>query len=108
MTEKTQNTALEVFPLLPLRDIVVFPRMVITLFMGRAKSIRAAEIAMNQGKKILLVAQRDGQIDEPTGQERPSPTGTHRISPTSSLPAAIAGFAFISARTLMPNLRAIR
>lgn len=46
--------------------------------------------------------------DEPTGQERPSPTGTHRISPTSSLPAAIAGFAFISARTLMPNLRAIR
>jgi ATP-dependent Lon protease len=39
MTEKTQNTALEVFPLLPLRDIVVFPRMVITLFMGRAKSI---------------------------------------------------------------------
>ena len=33
MTEKTQNTALEVFPLLPLRDIVVFPRMVITLFM---------------------------------------------------------------------------
>lgn len=34
MTEKTQNTALEVFPLLPLRDIVVFPRMVITLFMG--------------------------------------------------------------------------
>ncbi len=69
MTEKTQNTALEVFPLLPLRDIVVFPRMVITLFMGRAKSIRAAEIAMNQGKKILLVAQRDGQIDEPTGQD---------------------------------------
>ncbi len=69
MTEKTQNTALEVLPLLPLRDIVVFPRMVITLFMGRAKSIRAAEVAMSHDKRILLVAQKDGQIDDPASED---------------------------------------
>lgn len=56
-------------PLLPLRDIVVFPRMVITLFMGRAKSIKAAETAMNRDKKIILVAQRDGQVDDPTARD---------------------------------------
>ena len=46
--------------------------------------------------------------EEPTGHERPSPVGTHRMSPTSSLPAAIDGLAFISARTLTPNFLAIR
>lgn len=58
-----------VLPLLPLRDIVVFPRMVITLFMGRAKSIKAVETAMNRDKRILLVAQRNGQIDDPAAQD---------------------------------------
>lgn len=58
-----------VLPLLPLRDIVVFPRMVITLFMGRAKSIKAVETAMNRDKRILLVAQRNGQIDDPASQD---------------------------------------
>ena len=59
------NSTRSVYPLLPLRDIVVFPRMVITLFMGRAKSIRAAEAAMNQGKRIVLAAQHDAQVDDP-------------------------------------------
>ncbi|MBT9521680.1 MAG: LON peptidase substrate-binding domain-containing protein, partial [Dechloromonas sp.] len=44
-------------PLLPLRDVVVFPHMVIPLFVGRPKSIKALEMAMEAGKNILLVAQ---------------------------------------------------
>ncbi|HEY6545660.1 MAG TPA: endopeptidase La, partial [Dokdonella sp.] len=52
-------------PLLPLRDVVVFPHMVIPLFVGREKSVRALEIAMAGNKQILLVAQRSPDIDEP-------------------------------------------
>ena len=46
------------YPLLPLRDVVVFPHMVIPLFVGRPKSIKAMEVAMETGKSIMLVAQR--------------------------------------------------
>jgi ATP-dependent Lon protease len=53
-------------PLLPLRDVVVFPHMVIPLFVGREKSINALELAMTQDKQILLVAQKNATIDEPT------------------------------------------
>jgi len=53
------------FPLLPLRDVVVFPHMVIPLFVGRPKSIKAMEIAMEAGKSILLVAQKSAAKDEP-------------------------------------------
>ena len=52
-------------PLLPLRDVVVFPHMVIPLFVGRPKSIKALETAMEQGKGILLVAQKSAAKDEP-------------------------------------------
>ena len=52
-------------PLLPLRDVVVFPHMVIPLFVGRAKSIKALELAMDESKQILLVAQRSADKDEP-------------------------------------------
>ena len=52
-------------PLLPLRDVVVFPHMVIPLFVGRPKSIKALEIAMESGKSILLVAQKFAAKDEP-------------------------------------------
>jgi ATP-dependent Lon protease len=55
----------EIFPLLPLRDVVVFPHMVIPLFVGRDKSIQALEAAMKGGKKILLVAQKNAATDEP-------------------------------------------
>jgi ATP-dependent Lon protease len=46
-------------PLLPLRDVVVFPHMVIPLFVGRPKSIKALEAAMEVGKSIMLVAQKN-------------------------------------------------
>ena len=51
------------YALLPLRDVVVFPHMVIPLFVGRPKSIKAMEIAMEAGKSILLVAQKSAAKD---------------------------------------------
>jgi len=52
-------------PLLPLRDIIVFPHMVVPLFVGRQKSIRALEEAMNKQKYILLAAQKDAKTNDP-------------------------------------------
>ncbi|OGI68931.1 MAG: endopeptidase La [Candidatus Muproteobacteria bacterium RBG_16_60_9] len=52
-------------PVLPLRDVVVFPHMVIPLFVGRPKSIRALETAMESGKQIMLVAQKSASDDDP-------------------------------------------
>jgi ATP-dependent Lon protease len=57
------------YPLLPLRDVVVFPHMVIPLFVGRPKSIKAMETAMEAGKSILLVAQRSAAKDDPGPQD---------------------------------------
>jgi len=56
-------------PLLPLRDVVVFPHMVIPLFVGRPKSIKALEVAMESGKGILLVAQKSAGKDEPAAED---------------------------------------
>jgi len=56
-------------PLLPLRDVVVFPHMVIPLFVGRPKSIKALEAAMEQGKSILLAAQKAAAKDEPSPED---------------------------------------
>ncbi|MEL6750984.1 MAG: LON peptidase substrate-binding domain-containing protein, partial [Pseudomonadota bacterium] len=53
------------FPVLPLRDIVVFPNMIVPLFVGREKSIAALEDAMAADKQILLVTQRNAADDEP-------------------------------------------
>ncbi len=52
-------------PVLPLRDVVVYPSMVIPLFVGREKSIRALDIAMENGKTIVLVAQTSADVDDP-------------------------------------------
>jgi len=56
-------------PLLPLRDVVVFPHMVIPLFVGRPRSIRALEAAMETGKSIMLVAQKSAGKDDPTPED---------------------------------------
>jgi len=61
-----QDTEELTLPLLPLRDVVVFPHMVIPLFVGRPKSIKALETAMESGKSILLVAQKSAAKDEPS------------------------------------------
>jgi ATP-dependent Lon protease len=53
-------------PILPLRDVVVYPHMVIPLFVGRARSIHALDEAMQSGKQILLVAQKQADVDEPS------------------------------------------
>ncbi len=58
-----------VIPVLPLRDVVVYPHMVIPLFVGRDKSIRALERSMESDKKILLVAQKDAAQDQPEADD---------------------------------------
>ena len=66
MTEQVTPTSNPLqMPLLPLRDVVVFPNMVIPLFVGRPKSIKALEAAMESGKSIMLVAQRSAAKDDP-------------------------------------------
>ena len=59
-TETNQGT-----PVLPLRDVVVYPHMVIPLFVGREKSIKALDQAMQSGKQILLIAQQQADVDDP-------------------------------------------
>ncbi len=66
-------------PVLPLRDVVVFPHMVIPLFVGRRKSIRALEQAMESGKQIMLVAQKSASDDDPT------PESIHTIGTIASI-----------------------
>ncbi|MGY0216025.1 endopeptidase La [Endozoicomonadaceae bacterium StTr2] len=56
-------------PLLPLRDVVVYPHMVLPLFVGREKSIQALQAALKEGKRILLVTQRNAQDDDPGAAE---------------------------------------
>jgi len=68
MPEEQTLTA-QSLPLLPLRDVVVFPHMVIPLFVGRPKSIKALEAAMEVGKSIMLVAQRNASKDEPAADD---------------------------------------
>ena len=61
--KRTQQRTL---PVLPLRDVVVFPYMVMPLFVGRAKSISALDEAMNESKQLLLVSQKQADLEEPT------------------------------------------
>ncbi|WP_370978664.1 endopeptidase La [Agaribacterium sp. ZY112] len=65
-TTKVDDTTL---PLLPLRDVVVYPHMVIPLFVGREKSIQALEQAMLEDKQVLLVAQKNASVDEPNAED---------------------------------------
>src|ERR687887_1185337 len=70
MSEQSPSTnEIVQYPLLPLRDVVVFPHMVIPLFVGRPKSIKAMETAMEAGKSILLVAQKSAAKDDPGPQD---------------------------------------
>ncbi len=71
MTTKVSKTpapagSAEILPVLPLRDIVVFPHMIVPLFVGREKSIKALEEVMREDKRILLVAQKNPADDDPS------------------------------------------
>jgi ATP-dependent Lon protease len=73
MTEQTlqahSEEQKELIPLLPLRDVVVYPHLVIPLFVGRAKSVKALEIASDTNKQILLVAQKSANKDDPDADD---------------------------------------
>jgi ATP-dependent Lon protease len=61
-----ENQHVDLYPVLPLRDIVVFPHMIVPLFVGREKSVRALEDVMKNDKQILLVAQKNAAEDDPS------------------------------------------
>jgi len=67
--EPVEHGADSVLPVLPLRDIVVFPHMIVPLFVGREKSVNALEEVMQSGKQILLLAQRDPEKDDPAADD---------------------------------------
>ncbi|UCF31165.1 MAG: endopeptidase La [bacterium] len=80
MADNIGNTIItQALPVLPLRDIVVFPHMIVPLFVGRPKSIRALEEAMEAEKNILLSAQKDAKVDDPTPEE------IHQVGTLSSI-----------------------
>ena len=67
--QSSSSSQTNIFPVLPLRDIVVFPHMVVPLFVGRAKSINALEHVMQADKQIMLVAQREAADDDPGSED---------------------------------------
>jgi ATP-dependent Lon protease len=69
LTTELQETNDSGIPVLPLRDVVVYPHMVIPLFVGRERSIVALDRAMNAGKSILLVAQKTAELDDPQPED---------------------------------------
>lgn len=66
---KIKDPQQDFMPLLPLRDVVVYPHLVIPLFVGRTKSVKALEIASDKDKKIILVAQKSASKDEPDAKD---------------------------------------
>ncbi len=102
MSELAQGS---IFPVLPLRDIVVFPHMIVPLFVGREKSVRALEDVMKDDKQILLVAQKKAGDDDPKPDDIYSvgtvgtvlqllklPDGTVKVLVEGTQRAAISGF----------------
>ena len=97
--------AAELLPVLPLRDIVVFPHMIVPLFVGREKSVRALEAVMKEDKQILLVAQKNATQDDPGSEDiyrvgtvstilqlLKLPDGTVKVLVEGGRRATIAGF----------------
>jgi ATP-dependent Lon protease len=102
MSELAQGS---IFPVLPLRDIVVFPHMIVPLFVGREKSVRALEDVMKDDKKILLVTQKNAGDDDPKPEDIYNvgtvgtvlqllklPDGTVKVLVEGTQRAAISGF----------------
>jgi ATP-dependent Lon protease len=68
-TSTAKSTTIPNLPVLPLRDVVVYPHMVIPLFVGREKSIHALDVAMKADKRIMLIAQKQPDVDDPKGDD---------------------------------------
>ena len=66
MTELARSS---LYPILPLRDIVVFPNMIVTLFVGREKSVKALEDVMKEDKQVLLATQKNATQDDPQPED---------------------------------------
>ena len=73
-------------PVLPLRDVVVYPHMVIPLFVGREKSIVALDLAMKSDKRILLVAQKQADVDDPKAED------LYRVGTIATILQLLKGF----------------
>ena len=65
MSDKKSNSISQRLPLLPLRDVIIFPHMVVPLFVGREKSISALEEASKNGNELFLVTQKDASVLNP-------------------------------------------
>src|SRR3990167_7272277 len=78
-TTQPKEPSETILPVLPLRDVVVYPHMVIPLFVGRTKSIRGIETAMADGKQIVLVTQKEANKDEP------APADLHSIGTVATI-----------------------
>jgi len=65
----SKSVAIQALPVLPLRDVVVYPHMVIPLFVGREKSIHALDVAMKADKRIMLIAQKQPDVDDPKADD---------------------------------------
>ena len=74
-----RDLSVEAMAVLPLRDIVVFPHMIVPLFVGREKSVRALEAVMKDDKQILLVAQKNAAQDDP------EPGDIYRVGTVSTI-----------------------
>jgi ATP-dependent Lon protease len=75
----SETAFMQIYPVLPLRDIVVFPHMIVPLFVGREKSVRALEDVMKDDKQILLITQRNA------GQESPAPEDLYTVGTVASV-----------------------
>ncbi|MEP6941018.1 MAG: endopeptidase La [Rudaea sp.] len=106
MEKTASSSTVHELPVLPLRDVVVYPHMVIPLFVGREKSVRALDTAMEGDKRILLVAQRSPDTDDPQAADLYSigtvatvlqllklPDGTIKVLVEGSVRAEVASFA---------------
>ncbi len=116
--QQSERQSTETMAVLPLRDIVVFPHMIVPLFVGREKSVRALEAVMKDDKQILLVAQRNAAQDEPAADDiyrvgtvstilqlLKLPDGTVKVLVEGSRRASIAAFTETEAyfeSTVMP------
>jgi ATP-dependent Lon protease len=103
--EESPSTSVTLYPVLPLRDIVVFPHMIVPLFVGREKSVKALEDVMREDKQILLVAQKNAAQDNPEAEDiykvgtvasvlqlLKLPDGTVKVLVEGSARARIVGF----------------